>query len=324
MDNKNINLIRDSAKKLIQSNPLMAYKLFHLALQYRPTGWYLIEQERKLKKQLNIKKFIVIGNCQAKPLSELIEHKNPHFIVDKSIAAHLYKYDASIHDSFKKADYIITQNISNNFKGINTQLLKEQYPDKVVVIPGLYFKGEHPDWFYPPNTNGKRLKGPAGHYHNKTVMDSFAKGLSVEQTLSNLNSYEYNVEHYEGVALESLKELKIREQACDTKISDVIEAAYNNSELLFHTINHPNKQLMNTHCNRILEYLNLEFNKEATQGECLDLIRLSNNVISSKMTSDFIFKQGIKVNKKHFVTRAFDFYSKYNEYIEQYRNTLID
>lgn len=316
MDNKNIDLIRDSAKELVNSNPLQAYKLFNLALKYRPDGVYLLEQEKILKKKLNIKKFIVIGNCQAKPLSELIEFKSSNFIVDRYIEVHLYEHENSINKELEKADYIITQNISDKYKGINTKHLKAKYADKLTVIPGLFFKGEHPDWFYPPRVEGKRPQSPIGDYHNKTVFDSFFKGLNVEQTLKNLNDYEYNIKHYKNEAVESIKELKERELICDTKISDVIEKAYNEGVFQFHSFNHPNKKLMNTHCNRILQHLELIFNQNSSPGECLNWDKLSNNPISIKNRNFSLFKNNIEITQEEFVNSSFSLYEEIVPYVK--------
>lgn len=317
MKGNDINLIRDSAMELMNYNKLAAYQLFVLALNHRPDGGLLIEQEAKLKEELKLKTFVLIGNCQMEALADLIKFKNTSFQVKSVIQAHIYKHDKNIYNIFNNADYIITQNISEKFEGINTKKLKEIYKDKIIITPGLFFKGEHPDWFYPPRINNKRLLSPIGDYHNKTIMDSYSEGLSIQAAIDRLNDYNYNYKKYKNEALLSIQELENREKSCDTKISDIIKESYTKGESQFHSFNHPNKKLMNLHCNRILDFLNLEFNPSATPGECLAWDKLSNNILYSKNKTS-IFKLGKEITQEKFVKQSFEIYSQNPDYMKKY------
>lgn len=149
-------------------------------------------------------------------------------------------------------------------------------------------------------------------------MDSYSKGLSVQATLDNLNSYDYNHSNYQNEWLDSIEELKRREEVCDTKISDVIIKSYNDGVSQFYSFNHPNKELMNVHCNRVLSYLGLNYDPLSTPGECLDWDRLSNNKISFGNRTTSIFKVGKEISQEDFVKQSFIIYSQNDAYIKEY------
>ena len=153
-------------------------------------------------------------------------------------------------------------------------------------------------------------------------MDCYAKGLSVSQTIIFLNSYEYNTEKYQEEWLESINELKNREQHCDTKISDIIEHAYKNGEPLFHTLNHPKKKLMNEHCNRILDYIGLSYNRSASEGECLESVRLSTNIIYTENPQSSVAIWGDEISQDEFVKKSFSIYHENGKYIKLYLESL--
>lgn len=81
MNHMEVDIVRDVAKKLISTEPRAALELFSLCLESRPDGQYLKAKCVELKEQLGITSFVVLGNCQATPISELIKFKNQNFQV---------------------------------------------------------------------------------------------------------------------------------------------------------------------------------------------------------------------------------------------------
>lgn len=262
VNNKEINEIRDVATLVMENNPKLAFELFSLCLKYRPQGPYLKSKFLELKKSLNIKTFVVLGNCQSQPVSELIEFKNPSFHVLSTLKVHELREIKTMPSYFDDADYIITQNLGNGFGVLETKNIKKHFSDKVTVIPGCFFKGNHQDWNYfnhigPSTDNINRVQSPIGDYHNQTVYDSFVEGLNVEETLQRLTSVKYNKEKYGHLAKESINELKRREKLTDVNVSDFIWSNYKLGKRLFHSFNHPSKVVLNELVNRVLTKLNL-------------------------------------------------------------------
>ena len=140
MKNFEIDTIRDAASALRTKDPLLSFELFKIAFINRPTGPFIERSYFELKKELGIKSFVIIGNCQAGIIANLIRDKSEYFQVDEVITAHLYEnHNDSIYRILDKADYIITQNISDKFEGINTTKILELYPEKTIRILNLHF-----------------------------------------------------------------------------------------------------------------------------------------------------------------------------------------
>jgi hypothetical protein len=161
MNEVDINKIRDAASVLRESEPKLAYQLFSLALKHRPNGHYILqsykELKAELKTELGIKSFVVIGNCQAGVIANLIAEKSNKFVIDKLITVHLPDDDReNIYDILDRADYIVAQNIRANFIGIDTDTIQKKYPQKIVKILNLHFSGFHQDWGYMPKIAGVR------------------------------------------------------------------------------------------------------------------------------------------------------------------------
>jgi len=137
--------------------------------------------------------------------------------------------------------------------------LKEKYEGKVTTIVNLFFNGYTPDWMYIRIPGKGTLKGPMADYHNKTIVESWRKGLTHSEAGEFLFDVEYNADKYGGSVRESLFELKSREENADVIISDYISLKMLNKRLFF-TFNHPSLELLQEYCKRILEVLLLEAN----------------------------------------------------------------
>jgi len=239
-----------------------------MAKKYHPKGPLINQIFNELKKDLNIRTAVVIGNCQAIPISSMIESKTKKIHIDDTIIAHAYIHNDLLYKILDNTDIIITQNISEKFHGINTSSLQYKYKEKIIKILNLYYTGFHADWCYFPLVNGIRLRGPMGDYHNKTIIKSFIEGANTHEALNRYLSPLYN-EIYTDDPKKSLKILKEKEKSVDIKMVDFL---YNEVDRIvcFHTFNHPKKYILNEEINRILNFIKIPITEFSLNGECLD------------------------------------------------------
>jgi hypothetical protein len=209
---------------------------------------------------MNKYKVVVVGNCQARPIADLLVKMSTEIEVIKVAIVHLLNSDQEDEylPFFEDADFIITQLIQSNYPCdfVRTNVLKEKYNDKVVTIINLFFSGYTPDWIYVRLPGKGTLKGPMGDYHNKTIMECWSAGMSVQKTAEVLSDVEFNSSRYSDTVLKSLAELNKREKFVDVKICDFINDNYL-SKRLFFTFNHPTLELLVEYAQRIIKFLSL-------------------------------------------------------------------
>jgi len=205
-------------------------------------------------------KVVVIGNCQARPIAQILTLLNPDIAVIAVAVVHLLKSEQvnEYLPYFEKADLIISQLIADNYRCdfIRTGTLRNAYGNKLITIINLYYSGYNPELIYIRNTPAGTLKSPLWEYHSKTFLDSWKEGIEVEETVSRYFDREYN-EKYAEIILSSMEELKRRELLSDIQITDVIENDLYR-ERLFFTFNHPCMSLMMRMCMRILDRAMIE------------------------------------------------------------------
>lgn len=204
------------------------------------------------KKKIRI---AVIGNCQARPIAQLLLLLNPNIEITTIAIVHLLKSEEKDEywSLFDQADLIITQLIADNYpcSFVRTNFLKTHYKYKMISIVNLYYLGYSPDLMYIRDTAQGTLKSPLREYHNKTILEAFQSGLTIQEAIQNYHSYDYNKVRYKGVAEESLAELKKRELQTDIRIVDFIEEKIS-LERLFFVFNHPSISLIYEYVKRIL------------------------------------------------------------------------
>ena len=192
-------------------------------------------------------KIAIIGNCQVRPISQMLSLLNPNIEVISIAIVHLMVSEnrEEYWRFFNRADLIITQLIADTYpcEFVQTNFLKKYFDYKIIKIVNLYYLGYTPDLMYIRNTTQGTLKSPLGEYHNKTFFEAFKKGLSIQDAMQNYNNYDYNKEQYSGIAEKSLEELKKREYYTDIQIADFIEERLA-KERLFFVFNHPSKKLL--------------------------------------------------------------------------------
>lgn len=321
MNAKNIDKIRDVATFLRGSDDKASFKLFGLARAYRPFGPYILNSYNELKKKLGIKTFVVIGNCQAKVISNLLEEKNTKFIVEKTIIAHHYKkHDPTINYYLNNVDYIITQNLNDNFIDISTRSILNKYKGKTIRVLNLHYLGYHPDWCFLPVVNGNRCQSLLMDYHNKTILKAFIDRKSEEEAFDLYNDLDFNYTEYNNEDKKSILELKARENNVDIKMSHVIEDLYERGDVSFHTFNHPNRDLINIQVNKILERINIDEFLSSTCGESLDNIIIRTNPIFKGSPVSKLTRNNKNVDIIDFITQSYITYSQSDDSIQAYKN----
>lgn len=208
-------------------------------------------------------KFAVVGNCQANPLSTIITALAPHLSTERVIIVHLASEEDRDEDyrALDSVDFILAQRVVDNYprEHVRNALIKENFGDKVLVWPNLYYRGYNPELTYLRDENRRVLQGPLGDYHLTTVHDAWKHGLSAPDAEARLKSGDFNRELFAGVPQDSLAELEERELDCDVTISNWVRAEVWNRRLFF-TFNHPTTGALFELAERILS--RLEINSE--------------------------------------------------------------
>lgn len=208
---------------------------------------------------------VIVGNCQARPLKQIIEAISTNATVIATPIVHLLKDEdePGVALDLERADIIVTQLIADNYpcKFIQTNKLKLSYPNKVVTILNLFYAGYTPDWMYVRIHGKGTLRGPMGDYHNSTIVDSWLKKLSVTETTKLLFDKEYNYNRYNQAVLTSMNELASREHDVDVSIVDFIKNNLSKTRL-FYTFNHPCLSLLIEYAKRILHSINVTIDNE--------------------------------------------------------------
>jgi hypothetical protein len=202
-------------------------------------------------------KIAVVGNCQARPISKIITTLCSKIEITTVGIVHLLKNEEkAIYDqAFRTSDFIFAQRVANNYPCtfVRTEALKDEYGNKVIVWPNIYYRGYNPELIYLRISNLNPFRGPMGDYHIRSFLDGWKNGLSIEDTISLHNNIDYNRENYGNIPEASLTELREREEDCDIKISKYIEERIWKHRLFF-TFNHPTIELLLQAGNALINY----------------------------------------------------------------------
>ena len=206
----------------------------------------------------------VVGNCQARPLAQIISAICSQINIKSVGIVHLLKNEEkkTYESQFEYADFIFAQRVADNYpcSFIRTNELKRKWGDKVIVWPNIYFRGYNPELIYVRTDDGKPLGGPMGDYHSRTFIESWANGLNRIQTLDLHRDIQYNGEKYDGILEHSLLELKEREVDCDIRISNYIEKELSLRRLFF-TFNHPTYELLWCAAKQLLDLSDIRYDR---------------------------------------------------------------
>lgn len=191
----------------------------------------------------------VIGNCQARPLADLVERATG-FAAEPPIILHLAKPEdvEPQTQAIAQADLVFAQRTDPAFamEHLRSTHLKATRPDTVTVWPNVFYGGEHPFLRYVTRAGSGRVFGPLTEYHDLRHLRAWFADRQGVDFMPEIETPDF-VRIY---AAQSFEALHGREAECDVTIADVIEAE---TRSLFWTFNHPNLWLLTCLCNRILD-----------------------------------------------------------------------
>lgn len=183
-------------------------------------------------------KIIVTGNCQAGPLSTIL-NLLPGVVIDDPIILHLAKNeDEKDHNRrLDAADVIIAQLTWDGFEPahLRSKALRQRQGKTVLVWPNIFYAGQQPFLRYITVPGKGKLPGPLEFYHDIRVFDAWLKDRAGRISYSD----------YAGPAptnaQASLKALAERETKCDVGVADLVSSE---KRPLFYTFNHPTTFLL--------------------------------------------------------------------------------
>ncbi|OGR06879.1 MAG: hypothetical protein A2511_17515 [Deltaproteobacteria bacterium RIFOXYD12_FULL_50_9] len=214
----------------------------------------------------------IAGNCQARPLAQVIKSLVPDVYISGIAIVHLLS-DAQQDEYtkiFESADLILAQRVTDNYPCtfVRNKELRKKYEDRLLVWPNLYYAGYNPELIYLRGEARKPLAGPFGDYHNKTFVEAWRRGLSVDEAVRLHNDDDYNREAYGEIPKKSLEELRKREAETDVRIVDWIAERLWRQRLFF-TFNHPALVLIQELADRLIRAVGLEYAHPAKEAAVL-------------------------------------------------------
>ena len=198
-------------------------------------------------------KILVIGNCQAGPVSNILERTGAFEMLEPVLVHRAQNDDREAHEIvLQAADFILAQNTADTFpvRHLRTSDLRERFAHKTVIWPNIFYSGQQPFARYLTFVNGDRCFGPIEAVHDLRIFWDWwedRRGASVRPAMSN-DAFE------KQIARRSLELLRNREAHCDIAISDLINESWRSSRL-FYTFNHPRLVLLNELCRRLLDWI---------------------------------------------------------------------
>lgn len=221
-----------------------------------------------------MKKILYYGNCQPNAIKELLVNVFNEYDVTVIFCWVDTISKDYILEKVREADIIITQPIHHNYRGtdyLHTEFILENanMNTEIFIFPSLHFEFYYFDYKYKLLKDNVLLKDPSDyHYHGliNIFKDSKNTDVYLNEYVNNINLKSY--QELENMANNSINELRKREQEmisyhnvhknCNIIIvSDYIKENYK-KELLFYSINHPTKYILQYIAKYIINKLSLE------------------------------------------------------------------
>ena len=204
-------------------------------------------------------KVLVTGNCQARPVSNLLQSSAAVDVMPPIVLHLAQEADRGRHlDLLLEADVIVAQQTADTFQipHLRSSELK-QLEKPVVIWPNIFWATQQPFLRYITHSNLGRMLGPFEGMHDLRIFCSWAVGVSDE---SHLSDY-FGAEYIKSVSNQSIQDLRKRERSCDVSISDfLVENA--KDKRLFFTFNHPTKIVLQELVKKIIAFLDLPLRQE--------------------------------------------------------------
>jgi hypothetical protein len=207
------------------------------------------------------------GNCQIGALRGMLNMSIYDYIC-------CHNTDITKHEFISKLgkyDIIITQPLANNYRSkpyLSTKFIIEhcQNDCKILIIDVIYFDFYYLDLTYI-HFNNSILTTP-GDYHYKFMQECYKNGNNISYYINNIvnNIHFKHVDELDHIANDSLNELQRRYEVNKQKYigpnihfiytGDYIRANYKH-KLLFYSMNHPSKHVLQFVCESILDLLDI-------------------------------------------------------------------
>lgn len=207
-------------------------------------------------------KLLVIGNCQARPVSQVLASAGELSAL-APIVIHLAKAEQKEeHEAaMDEADIILAQHTAETFEPSHliSSKIAERHPSKTKIWPNIFFLGQQPFLRYVNIVGKGRLLGPMDAYHDLRILRAWFKDRKQMDFAPFIEQEDYA----ENLRDRSLADLESREKSCDIRIADLVRRDLEKRHLFF-TFNHPTSWLLKCLCNRILnEVFSADQEKEA-------------------------------------------------------------
>lgn len=242
-----------------------------------------------------MKKVAIIGNCQGRPLANLLRAVVPDVKFVALTAVHrideheVQNFLSSL-DSF---DVVITQPVATGYRkniGIDTEKLRSRMRanQRLMLIPNLYFEGFFPTWGYmkykQSNLRGKMPPGILPSRASEGIFATLRKtdyqcffllcawlsGISAQTTAQYLEM-KCDFDLVRSWSTDSLAEFAVRERICDTRMTLVLQDIVTHPEHWFYSFNHPNKALLVTLALQLLSILEIDKRNVEVMQSVMDL-----------------------------------------------------
>lgn len=177
-------------------------------------------------------------------------------------------------NKIKTSDVIITQPINDNYRDVDylstSFIIKNKNTEcKLIIFDSCYFNFYYFDLTYKM-FNNKLLNKPIDYHYNKMI-ECYNNNKSIEYYINNfVNNIDLkSIEELDTIAQKSLDELQLRNENNKKIYNDknihligTYEFVKNNykEKLLFYSMNHPTKYLIQFICENIINILQIQNN----------------------------------------------------------------
>lgn len=245
-----------------------------------------------------MKSILFYGNCQTYAIYKTLS------LPDNYIQKNVECFSTEIKENdflnlIKNSDVIITQPINENYRGkkyLSTKFIIDNKSKNCIIIffDSCYFNFYYPDLTYKTIDN-ELLKHP-NHYHYNKLIEYYNKKKNINEYIDEVINNEnlYDSTYLEKLANDSLNELENRYLKMSNDFSgnniffitthDFIKNNYK-KQLLFYSMNHPTKHLIQFICVKIIEMLNLNHNI----NEDIELLNNTKCILYKSIQNDVDF-----------------------------------
>lgn len=216
-----------------------------------------------------VKKILFFGNCQPDGIMKCLN-------LNKSYVTHYEPcYKSTLNKKefttlIKEQDIIITQPIAQNYRNLdylNTTYIVNNTKGIVIIFNSCYFDFYYPDLKYIKHNN-EILHQPID-YHYQYMIDCYKRGDTIQNYLDNcVNNFDLispktlleratkSINELRNRDTKIIKEFREKKNVYFISISDYIEKNFRD-KLLFYSMNHPSKYLLQFICENIVKILNI-------------------------------------------------------------------